>query len=84
MDQRLDQCEEHTFLFGAKKIRCYGSIDDLNSPSTSSSSTPKICRIVVHKVQSNDTLQSLELRYFTFFSKSLLDDTCMQHVAKVL
>ena len=55
-------CEEHTFLFGAKKIRCYGSIDDLNnSPSTS---TPKITRIVVHKVQPTDTLQSLELRFY--------------------
>ena len=60
MDGQHQNCEESAFLFGAKKIRCYGSITDLNSPTTSA---PKFMRIVVHKVQPNDTLQNLELRY---------------------
>jgi len=58
--QQPQNCdEEQRFLFGSKKFRCYGSIDDLNSPSISA---PKMTRIIVHKVQQSDTLQSLELR----------------------
>lgn len=60
MDQQKLECEENTFLFGAKKIRYYGSIDDLNC---SSASTPKFARVILHKVTTSDTLQSLELRY---------------------
>ncbi|KAF7636503.1 LysM domain-containing protein [Meloidogyne graminicola] len=60
MDDRHQNCDESAFLFGSKKIRCYGSIADLNSQTTSA---PKFLRIAVHKVQPNDTLQNLELRY---------------------
>jgi len=59
MDAQHQNCEESAFLFGAKKIRCYGSIADLNSPTTSA---PKFVSLSVHKVQPNDTLQNLELR----------------------
>nr|CAD2184893.1 unnamed protein product [Meloidogyne enterolobii] len=60
MNAQHQNCEESAFLFGAKKIRCYGSIADLNSPTTSA---PKFVSLAVHKVQPNDTLQNLELRY---------------------
>lgn len=54
--------DEYTFLCGYQKIRRYGSTIDLNSQNYNSNFN-RFFRIVVHYVESNDTLQSLELKY---------------------
>lgn len=52
--------DEYTFLCGYQKIRRYGSTDDLNSPP---STLRSYTRLVLHKLEPTDTLQSLELKY---------------------
>uniref|UniRef100_A0AC34FPJ2 LysM domain-containing protein n=1 Tax=Panagrolaimus sp. ES5 TaxID=591445 RepID=A0AC34FPJ2_9BILA len=59
----MDLNGEHTFLCGYQRIRRYGSTQDLNSPSTSSSGLRKASQIIPHRVEPSDTLQSLELKY---------------------
>uniref|UniRef100_A0A914PSM4 LysM domain-containing protein n=1 Tax=Panagrolaimus davidi TaxID=227884 RepID=A0A914PSM4_9BILA len=59
----MDLNGEHTFLCGYQRIRRYGSTQDLNSPSTSSSGYRKPIQIIPHRVDPSDTLQSLELKY---------------------
>lgn len=61
--------DEYTFLCGYQKIRRYGStsIEDLNSPTTNGYSTTTTTiypiKILKHKVEPNDTLQNLVLKY---------------------
>uniref|UniRef100_A0A914CXE4 LysM domain-containing protein n=1 Tax=Acrobeloides nanus TaxID=290746 RepID=A0A914CXE4_9BILA len=55
----MERDEEYTFLCGYQRIRRYGSTNDLNSPPA----FRKYISLVVHKVESTDTLQSIELKY---------------------
>jgi len=52
--------DEYTFLCGYQRIRRYGSTSDVNE---SQSRSRKFSDIVMHEVQPDDTLQSLELKY---------------------
>ncbi|KAH7712299.1 LysM domain containing protein [Aphelenchoides avenae] len=56
----MGERDEYTFLCGYQKIRRYGSTDDLNSPPAS---FRNYSRLVLHKLEPSDTLQSLELKY---------------------
>lgn len=54
--------DEYTFLCGYQKINRYGSTNDLNSHNYNSKIN-RYSHIISHKVELNDTLQNLELKY---------------------